>query len=131
MFMDMKLKFNMFGRETCITWDFAAKNLIGRLDKLMDAVKQQQILCYTGLDTITFKGYANSDEPYTSDFQVLEWVCCKLGWKSPHARRGHWHHFWIGKHETNERKLILKWVAPMFINGSEDDNIATIHPVKE
>ena len=50
--------------------------------------------------------------------------------KSPHARRGHWHHFWIGKHETSERKLILKWVAPIFINGSEDDNIATIHPVK-
>lgn len=54
----------------------------------------------------------------------------KSGRKSPHARRGHWHHFWIGKHETNERKLILKWVAPMFINGSEDDNVATIHPVK-
>ena len=50
--------------------------------------------------------------------------------KSPHARRGHWHHFWIGKHNTDERKLILKWVAPIFINGSEDDNIATIHPVK-
>lgn len=49
--------------------------------------------------------------------------------KSPHARRGHWHHFWIGKHETAERRLILKWVAPMFINGDEDDNIATIHPV--
>ena len=50
--------------------------------------------------------------------------------KSPHARRGHWHHFWIGKHNTDERKLVLKWVAPIFINGSEDDNIGTIHPVK-
>lgn len=50
--------------------------------------------------------------------------------KSPHARRGHWHHYWIGKHETDERKLILKWVAPIFINGDEGDNIATIHPVK-
>ena len=50
--------------------------------------------------------------------------------KSPHARRGHWHHFWIGKHNTDERRLILKWVAPMFIGGDDDDNITTIHPVK-
>lgn len=50
--------------------------------------------------------------------------------KAPHARRGHWHHYWIGKRETDERKLILKWVAPIFINGDEGDNIATIHPVK-
>lgn len=59
-----------------------------------------------------------------------ERVSRKSSRKSPHARRGHWHHFWIGKHEKNERKLILKWVAPMFINGNEDDNITTIHPVK-
>lgn len=102
MFMDMKLKFNMFGRETCITWDFAAKNLIGRLDKLMDAVKQQQILCHTGLDTITFKGYANSDEPYTSDFQVLEWVCCKLGWDGKDIRQ------FILDH-SNEDKEWTEW----------------------
>lgn len=38
--------------------------------------------------------------------------------KSPHSRRGHWHHFWIGKVDTEERKLILKWVAPTFVNGS-------------
>ena len=38
--------------------------------------------------------------------------------KSPHSRRGHWHHFWIGKRNSEERKLILKWVAPTFVNGS-------------
>lgn len=51
------------------------------------------------------------------------------GTKAPHTRRGHWHHFWIGKMD-GERKLILKWVAPMFINGNEDDVITTIHEVK-
>ena len=38
--------------------------------------------------------------------------------KSPHSRRGHWHHFWTGKIGTDERKLILKWVAPTFVNGT-------------
>ena len=52
------------------------------------------------------------------------------GKKSPHSRRGHWHHYWVGKHNTDDRRLILKWVAPMFIGGDEDDNITTIHPVE-
>lgn len=51
------------------------------------------------------------------------------GTKAPHTRRGHRHHFWIGKMD-GERKLILKWVAPMFINGNDDDVITTIHEVK-
>ena len=38
--------------------------------------------------------------------------------KSPHSRRGHWHHFWTGKVGTEERKLILRWVAPTFVNGT-------------
>ena len=85
--MDMKLKFNLFGRETRITWDFAAKSLIGLLDKLKEAVVQPQILCYTGFDTITFKGYAHSEDPFTSDFEVLEWVCHKLGWDGKDIRQ--------------------------------------------
>ena len=85
--MDMKLKFNLFGRETHITWDFAAKDLIGRLDKLTEAVKQPQILCYTGLDTITFKGYEHWDEPVTSDVHVLMWTCSKLGWDGEDIRQ--------------------------------------------
>lgn len=43
----------------------------------------------------------------------------------PHTRRGHWHHFWIGKKDGPDRKLILHWIAPMFINGGADDIIAT------
>ena len=40
--------------------------------------------------------------------------------KSPHSRRGHWHHFWIGKIGTEERRLILRWVAPTFVNGTSN-----------
>lgn len=49
--------------------------------------------------------------------------------KRPHSRRGHWHHFWIGK-KNEKQTLILKWVSPIFVNGSDDDNITTIHDVK-
>lgn len=38
--------------------------------------------------------------------------------KRPHSRRGHWHHYWIGKMNSDERKLVLRWVAPTFIHGS-------------
>lgn len=35
----------------------------------------------------------------------------------PHMRRGHWHHYWVGSRDNDEeRKLILKWVAPIMIN---------------
>lgn len=41
--------------------------------------------------------------------------------KRPHARCGHWHHFWTGKRDRSDRRLILKWVAPTFINTSKED----------
>lgn len=52
------------------------------------------------------------------------------GWKQrPHMRRGHWHHFWAGKRSDPEnRKLILKWVAPSFIGLGETR--VTINEVK-
>lgn len=48
-----------------------------------------------------------------------------------HTRRGHWHHFWTGpKSAPDERKIVLKWVAPMLIGGKSDVDVTTIHPVK-
>lgn len=48
-----------------------------------------------------------------------------------HTRRGHWHHFWTGrKSSPEERKLVLKWVAPALVGGKDDPEITTIHPVK-
>lgn len=50
--------------------------------------------------------------------------------KRPHVRRGHFHHFWAGSKSDDSRKLVLKWVAPAFINSSIDDLDAVIHKVK-
>lgn len=38
--------------------------------------------------------------------------------KCTHIRRAHWHHFWIGKRNgTEERKLVVRWLAPTIVNG--------------
>jgi len=38
----------------------------------------------------------------------------------PHVRRGHFHHFWTGKREDPERKLVLKWIHPMLVSAPEE-----------
>lgn len=43
-----------------------------------------------------------------------------------HMRRGHWHHYWTGP-KSGERKLILKWTAPMLIGGVDENSPAVIH----
>lgn len=35
--------------------------------------------------------------------------------KRPHIRRGHWHRFWIGKKDSEDRKLIFRWIPPLEI----------------
>lgn len=45
--------------------------------------------------------------------------------KRPHVRRGHYHHFWAGSEKDGTRRLILRWVAPTFINGTSEDAIVT------
>lgn len=45
--------------------------------------------------------------------------------KSPHIRKAHYHSFWTGTGE--DRKLIVRFLSPMFIHGNDiDKNIATI-----
>ena len=51
--------------------------------------------------------------------------------KRPHSRKGHWHHFWAGSEKQGNRKLVLHWVAPTVVNAEYNDNIPTIHKVKE
>ena len=48
----------------------------------------------------------------------------------PHARRGHWHHYWTGPMD-GDRKLVLKWTAPTFIHPEDgkEDNVVIL-PVK-
>ena len=51
--------------------------------------------------------------------------------KRLHIRRAHWHHYWRGPRE-GERQLIVRWLAPMYINSEEEDDEAipaVIHPV--
>lgn len=49
--------------------------------------------------------------------------------KRAHIRRGHWHSFWTGKRDGEERKQIIKWISPIAINF-EKDSPAVIHKVK-
>lgn len=49
--------------------------------------------------------------------------------KAPHVRRAHWHHYWTGARNSEERALVLKWIPPVFVGGNSSD-IVTIHPVK-
>ncbi len=46
-----------------------------------------------------------------------------------HMRRGHWHHYWTGP-KDGERKLILKWTAPMLIGGIDENSPTVIHKVE-
>lgn len=50
--------------------------------------------------------------------------------KSSHIRRGHYHHFWTGSKKDGEQTLILKWVAPTFINANKGEIIPTKHKIK-
>ena len=51
--------------------------------------------------------------------------------KASHVRRGHWHSYWVGK-KNEERKLILKWVAPTIIHPEEAGaETAQVIPIRE
>ena len=46
---------------------------------------------------------------------------------SAHTRRAHWHHYWTGP-MNGERKLILHWIPPVYVSGTECQ-VAVIHKV--
>lgn len=70
------------------------------------------------------------------------WTAGKLGaeksigtgsHKRPHMRRAHWHRFWTGKRNSDERKLIIKWVSECFCGiaeGETDKMSAVQHKVR-
>jgi hypothetical protein len=49
----------------------------------------------------------------------------------PHIRRAHFHSFWTGKRDSDERKITLKWLPPIAVNVDDDELPAVIHKVKE
>lgn len=68
------------------------------------------------------KTYSNSEN---KEQEATLKVSQARGMMVPHSRRGHWHHFWIGKRGTDSRKLILKWVAPTFIHKNFKNDYVT------
>lgn len=45
--------------------------------------------------------------------------------KSPHERRSHWHSYWIGKRNTKERQVILRWISAIMVNEGKG-NVRTV-----
>lgn len=37
--------------------------------------------------------------------------------KKPHIRKAHFHHYWVNNSTATGKKLILKWLAPIIVNG--------------
>ena len=52
--------------------------------------------------------------------------------KSPHMRMAHYHSFWTGKRDDpDNRKLIVKFIPPIYVNADSEKNILpVVHPVK-
>lgn len=51
---------------------------------------------------------------------------------APHIRRAHWHTFWAGPRDAEQREKRLKWLPPIPVNLylDEDGAPAVIHPVQ-
>lgn len=49
----------------------------------------------------------------------------------PHVRRAHWHRYWAGKKDSEDRKLIIKWTYECFCGTNNNDELDTVkHKVK-
>lgn len=49
----------------------------------------------------------------------------------PHWRGSHWHLFWIGKRKSENRKFIIKWIAPTLINCKTTEDLSmTINQIE-
>lgn len=47
----------------------------------------------------------------------------------PHVRRGHFHSYWVGHKDSSDRRLVVKWIAPIFVGGKDQDDV-TVTKVK-
>ena len=46
----------------------------------------------------------------------------------PHVRRAHWHRFWTGPRD-GERRLVVRWLPPIFVNPDGGEMVPTAHVV--
>ena len=50
----------------------------------------------------------------------------------PHIRRAHWHSYWVGPRSRPERrKLVVRWLHPIIVAGSQKDIIPTIKTIEK
>ena len=105
-------------------------------------------ICSEGADIIERKSTnrnQKTSEPRELDtgYQIGHTLCSyrtkyqgasdnKLGGTvQPNIRRAEWHSYWTGKRDVpEERKLIIKWVAPTMVDD-RDDVIPTIRDEKQ
>lgn len=50
--------------------------------------------------------------------------------KTPHIRRAHWHHFWIGSEKAGTRKLVIRWLPPIAIGSRPEDLAPVVHDIR-
>lgn len=50
--------------------------------------------------------------------------------KTPHVRRAHWHHFWIGSEKAGNRKLVIRWLPPIAIGSRVQDLSPVVHDIR-
>lgn len=108
---------------------------------LSSVVNLMFYLCPSGQDIdVVYNPNPKSRKPRQSDATIHK-VGQKLGWtlntqrmqydetnppgdgtKSPHIRRAHWHHYWIGARDSGNRKRVPRWIPPTFVNPDDDDD---------
>lgn len=69
------------------------------------------------------KSYEHSLSTYQRENSSSGWT------QRPHMRRAHWHSFWTGKKDN--RKLIVKWIAPTFVNADKGEANPTVNVIKQ
>ena len=90
-----------------------------------------QVFTINGKTFFTFGGAQSHDISdgilETDDPRIAEWQYdyCKMFRINP-VSYTHLHHYWKGERGSSHRKLILKWLAPIFIKGYDvNDNVVT------
>lgn len=66
-----------------------------------------------------------------AEFQTLDKEAIERNSPRPHIRKAHFHGYWMGSRETNDRKYLVRWLANIFVNVTPDNPIVpTIRQIK-
>lgn len=81
-------------------------------------------------DKVLSRNFPSVSAIIESEEDIESFIKKKGSAKCPHERRSHWHRFWIGKKNSDERRLILKWISSMKIRADLNRVISTEIKVK-